>query len=737
MAKKERTVVEIDGDVSGLNKAIGQAEKKLDGFSQNVGGSVGGLAKDFSGGLGAVSGGLTGLASGIGLVVTATAGLVLKLNAAVRELNQLSTQSGVSVEELQKLQKAFYDTGLGIDKFADLNQDALDKLGDAVANGGSIADDLKSVGLSVKDYIKYMGDKDGGIKALINMYYDLQKAGASTAEVKFLMESVASDSSRLGEVLNRSANANDAWNVIQGQSVAVTNETAEAFKTFDKNLDATITTGQRFLYDWIKPTIDELNGLYDLMNKSWTETELVNMLKKGTKDFFLGGDGIIPDTLRSITGVDATEVPSQARTDMFAKQREEQQKKEAERSAKLKKEQEDRLSKLQEKREADEKKKEDDKAKKAQDSAIKSAQSAAKAKAAEAKKAADERIKAQRELDAQLADMTIGESDRQFAIFERQQNEITAKIKENGKVLKLSQKDLDSYLVKQREYAAYQRTEMTNQMIGYSDPNAQMKTNIGLLQSGSLNSTQKGFLADQRAQGLGDNPNQQNQINQNNQAMQLELQQNELLLKGHEDYEKRKAQITAKYASQAVAIQNQETTQLLQGMENSFGQIGDGMAAAFGESSAAAQAAFAVQKGVTISMTILKIQEALASALALGFPQNIPAYAQIAAMGMSIISTAKGTNAGQFHGGIDELPSSYDNKSFMLKAGERVVQPEANKKLTSFLDNQEKGGSSGDVNVNAPLYVYGSDDDKQFQEKLKKHQNSIVQAVRDSQRRNS
>lgn len=32
MAKKERTVVELDGDVSGLNKAIGEAEKKLDGL---------------------------------------------------------------------------------------------------------------------------------------------------------------------------------------------------------------------------------------------------------------------------------------------------------------------------------------------------------------------------------------------------------------------------------------------------------------------------------------------------------------------------------------------------------------------------------------------------------------------------------------------------------------------------------------------------------------------------------
>lgn len=97
--------------------------------------------------------------------------------------------------------------------------------------------------------------------------------------------------------------------------------------------------------------------------------------------------------------------------------------------------------------------------------------------------------------------------------------------------------------------------KMTNQMIGYSDPNAQLKTNIGLLQSGSLNSTQKGFLADQQAQGLGENPDKQRQLDQNNQAMQLELQQNELLLKGREDYEKRKAQITAKYAQQAVAIQ--------------------------------------------------------------------------------------------------------------------------------------------------------------------------------------
>ncbi|HDS7120982.1 TPA: hypothetical protein QH405_003970 [Klebsiella michiganensis] len=727
MAKKERTVVELDGDVSGLNKAIGEAEKKLDGFSKHAGGKLGGLASDLSGGLGTLSKGLVGVAALSLSAATAIGGLVLKVNSVVRELNQLSKQTGLTVEDLQKLEKQFRSTGLGSEKLADINQDTLDKLGDAYRNGGGIADDMISVGLDPTKYEKFLNDPRGGIKAVIQAYYDLKNAGASVADQKFLLESFASDASRLTGVLDNAKDSQDAWNKIQEQSVSITNEQAAEYAKFDRNLSNLTDTGKTYLFEMLNPIVESTNNLADAMRNVNSTNFLVDIVQTASElqikinsltHMFPGlstAMGLISDAadsfredvptkpLPQLTGnlptTPATVIkPSKGWVDKN------KEKAEAERAAKAAQ------------READAK---------------------AKKAAADAKRASDERIKAQKDLNTILAEITVGESERQFAIFARQQNDITTKIQENSKVLKLSQKELDGYLNKQREYAVYQRNQMTNQMIGYSDPNAQLKTNIGLLQSGSLNSTQKGFLADQQAQGLGENPDKQRQLDQNNQAMQLELQQNELLLKGHEDYEKRKAQITAKYAQQAVAIQNQETTQLLQGMESSFGQIGDGMAAAFGESSTAAQAAFAVQKGVTISMTILKIQEALASALALGFPQNIPAYAQIAAMGMSIISTAKGINAGQFHGGIDELPSSYDNKSFMLKAGERVVQPEANKKLTSFLDEQEKSGSSGDVTVNAPLYVYGSGNDKDFQEKLKKHQNSIVQAVRDSQRRNS
>ena len=107
---------------------------------------------------------------------------------------------------------------------------------------------------------------------------------------------------------------------------------------------------------------------------------------------------------------------------------------------------------------------------------------------------------------------------------------------------------------------------------------------------------------------------------------------------------------------------------------------------------------------------------------------------------MSIISTAKGASSGQFHGGIDSVPASYDNKSFMLKNGERIVQPEANKKLMAFLDNQaNNSSSSGDgITIYSPLIVKGNvDDPETWNKMMKKNQNNVAQAVRSSQKRNT
>ncbi|EPY3962343.1 TPA: hypothetical protein ACKFTV_002226 [Klebsiella pneumoniae] len=723
MARRNSTEIVINGDSSGLVAAISQAEKKLGSFGKNVGGGIGDASIAMSSGLGKMTSGLTGLISISGLAATALGGLVLKLNDTVRELNQLSKQSGISVSDLQKLEKAFRTTGLGADKMADINQDALDKMADAYRNGGGIADDMLSVGLDPKKFTKLLNDPNGGIKAVIQAFYELRAAGASNADQKFFLESLASDASRLTGVLNDSANAQEAWNKIQAQSISVTDEQAAQFATFDQNLSSLTDTGKTYLYDLLTPLVTSTNNLADAMRNVNSTNFLVDILQTATDlqikineitHMFPGLStvmGLMSDGaehFRQDTGPQMPKLnntlPTQTATVTLDPN-----------NGWKNKEQE---------------------AAKAAAAAAKAQAAANKAAAAE-KKLVEDRLKAQKELNAISSDATIGTSERQLAVFDRQQQDITDKIKKNAEVLKLSQKELDGYLDKQSKYAAYQRSQMIDGMIGYSDPNEQLKTNIGLLQSGSLNDQQKGFLANQQAESIGSDTTQA-KLAANQQEMQLQLQQNDLLLQGHEDYEKRKAEITAKYAAQAVQIQKDQTTQQLQSLEESFGTIGQGMADAFGKSSGAAQAAFAVQRGLSISTTIMSIQEALAKALALGFPQNIPAYAQIAAMGMSIISTAKGASSGQFHGGIDNLPSSYDNKSFMLKAGERVVQPEANKKLTNFLDNQEKGSNISESNISAPMNVYYSGtNDREFQAQLKKHQNSIVQAVKDSQRRNS
>lgn len=723
MARRNSTEIEINGDSSGLVAAISQAEKKLGSFGKNVGGGIGEASNAISSGIGKMTSGLTGLISISGLAATALGGLVLKLNDTVRELNQLSKQSGISVSDLQKLEKAFRITGLGADKMADINQDALDKMADAYRNGGGIADDMLSVGLDPKKFTKLLNDPNGGIKAVIQAFYELRAAGASNADQKFFLESLASDASRLTGVLNDSANAQEAWNKIQAQSISVTDEQAAQFATFDQNLSSLTDTGKTYLYDLLTPLVTSTNNLADAMRNVNSTNFLVDILQTATDlqikineitHMFPGLSTVIglmsdgAEQFRQDTGPQMPKLnntlPTQTATVTLDPN--------------------------------DGWKNKEQEAAKAAAAAAK-AQAAANKAAAAAKKLVEDRLKAQKELNAISSDATIGTSERQLAVFDRQQQDITDKIKKNAEVLKLSQKELDGYLNKKSQYAAYQRSQMIDGMIGYSDPNAQLKTNIGLLQSGSLNDQQKGFLANQQAESVGSDTTQA-KLAANQQEMQLQLQQNDLLLQGHEDYEKRKAEITAKYAAQAVQIQREQTTQQLQSLEESFGTIGQGMADAFDKSSGAAQAAFAVQRGLSISTTIMSIQEALAKALALGFPQNIPAYAQIAAMGMSIISTAKGASSGQFHGGIDNLPSSYDNKSFMLKAGERVVQPEANKKLTNFLDNQEKGSSISESNISAPMNVYYSGtNDREFQAQLKKHQNSIVQAVKDSQRRNS
>ncbi|HFK6836117.1 TPA: hypothetical protein ACGZCP_005413, partial [Citrobacter freundii] len=105
---------------------------------------------------------------------------------------------------------------------------------------------------------------------------------ADQATQTWLLETLASDASRLIPILNQSASEQDAWNKIQSQTVAVTEEAARNFKEFDKNLNTLTTTGQTYLIDVLNPVVKSTNDLIEAMN-STNDNFFVNLIDKANE----------------------------------------------------------------------------------------------------------------------------------------------------------------------------------------------------------------------------------------------------------------------------------------------------------------------------------------------------------------------------------------------------------------------------------------------------------------------
>ncbi|UGO52982.1 putative tail tape measure protein [Serratia phage vB_SmaS_Niamh] len=247
---------------------------------------------------------------GGGLVLGA--GLLYKMASAsadyVREMRQVSESTGVSIEMLQKMKSTFSSTGLEISKFGDINKDVLDHLGDAFRDGSGPADDMKAYGLNLKDFNKYLGQADGGIKAVIHSFYEMKNAGRNQAEIVNMMETLASDSSHLIGTLNKLGSEQAALNAITNAGAGVTSETAEVYRQFDEKVSQLSNSFQEWKANALAPTVEELNVLLDILNGNWEGTNFT----KWIKDFYYGGDTVVAKMLRELDGVKDIDVPGEA-----------------------------------------------------------------------------------------------------------------------------------------------------------------------------------------------------------------------------------------------------------------------------------------------------------------------------------------------------------------------------------------------------------------------------------------
>lgn len=173
-----------------------------------------------------------------------------------------------------------------------------------------------------------------------------------------------------------------------------------------------------------------------------------------------------------------------------------------------------------------------------------------------------------------------------------------------------------------------------------------------------------------------------------------------------------------------------QQSQEFQGMNTMFSNMSTLMQSKNAEQFKIGQAAAIAQAAINIPLSAINAYTSMSSIPIVGPALGIAAAAAAVAAGAMQISQIKAQRPpGQAHGGIDEVPKSMNNSTFVLKAGERVVQPDQNRELGAAIDKINNGQTGGGHTVN--VTVNGSVDNST----IDKMKSAIIDALREASER--
>lgn len=728
MAKKNNHEIELTGNTAGLVRATGQAERMLDGLSKqavSLNGILGSLGNSLkgAGGLSPAFVALGGVASVAAAGITAVMASAAKANA----LDQLAQSSLMNVEYLQQLAHAFSVAGVKAEEFGAINKDALKNLGEGIASGGGIAEDLKKYGMNIKDFTKYIGEANGGVKASISLFYQMRDAGATTAETTSAMEKLAGGSSKLINTLTEAGSEQAALNMAQEQNVDITEDAIKSYREFSGRMSDFEDKAKGAIANGLAPLVDKMVVLYDWWDKDWKNTsfyktlsEMGNAASKAKENAAFSPVGMTQSQLNNVgatytkaelaeikyhESMKAAQIKADKNMQIVNKNIEERKKAESEKAAA------DRIIQEREAKEAAEK------ALKAKEQADKEAERLGKetqrkrdAEAKEAQRLADQQAKDAETLRKTQLDtlnrINIEGYSREAATMASAQVKLGNSFNDLKTLYDQGIIDAEQYQQKKQELLAANGENFYQSLIG-ADP-------------------EKAEEMIQASQEL---------YNRELENLQLSLE-NKLIMQ--EEYQAKvdaldQGRVTREEAIQkaSMELQARSTNAQLATYEGMTDAMGSALTAFGGENSKAAKAAFAVSKGLAIAQAMIAAPAAASKAMESNpYPYSIAlaaaAYGQVLTQVASIKSVK-----GQFHDGIDNVPST---GTYLLEKGERVVDKRLNDDLKGFI-NHETGGQP--ISVNAPLNISGNvnSSDQMVMNAIKNHPQMVARAVEDAQRR--
>ena len=210
-----------------INKAQNESNSKFNAMGKKAQEFGNGVSNAFSSPQSAISGFLTRLgpvgmvAGGVAVALGGMTLAAMKSGQAVmatqKQLEALSKTSGMSIEEMNKQAIAASTFGIEMDKLGDILKDVNDKTGDYLSTGGGGLADYFDV---IKGKINRTADDFrglGSMEVLKMVQADLDDVGASAAQQTFVLESLASDASKLGPLLRM--NEQEIKNMLDGYAV--------------------------------------------------------------------------------------------------------------------------------------------------------------------------------------------------------------------------------------------------------------------------------------------------------------------------------------------------------------------------------------------------------------------------------------------------------------------------------------------------------------------------------------
>lgn len=222
-----RLTLDLVAKVAGYTEPLSRAERQTRKSTKAISDSFD-LASLAAKGFGVVLGGLS-----VGSVIAYSE----KVITAGNDIQRFAKLANASVGQFQYYAQGAETAGISIESFADKLKDMQDRIGDfQQTGGGPLADFFTNiaprVGVTIQQFQKLSGPE-----ALQLFYNSLEKAGASTNDMKFYMESIISDSSLLIPLLEKNGQGFKYWgNAAEKAGAIMSNDMVSSLADAKKNL---------------------------------------------------------------------------------------------------------------------------------------------------------------------------------------------------------------------------------------------------------------------------------------------------------------------------------------------------------------------------------------------------------------------------------------------------------------------------------------------------------------------